>query len=384
VSLFAEAERAASSGIALYSPVVVETGSYAKSGHATAVDWLSAVSGTSAGVAKGRLAAAERAASTPALTEALRDADLSSSQLKLLADAATSTTDGVSTLLPLVANQASHKELSDVAARLRAAARCKETERARRARVHAGRHFRWHQDESGGIRGEFLCDEVAWARVAPRLEADAKERWRLAGSTRESLDAHRLDAFLDLLSSTGSGQSDAGAEPHFLVLIDAAAIQRGSTKGSELCEIDGIGPVSVEAVTELLGEGGMQYLVRDGVDVRTMTSSTRARVQRIEMALMVRDRICAVPGCGKRLGLEVDHRETDFGKGGPTELANLVRLCGPHHNMKTNGGWRLTGGPGHWSWVPPPRPPSANYIARARKLKAAKAIAKSRNDPRRT
>jgi hypothetical protein len=39
----------------------------------------------------------------------------------------------------------------------------------------------------------------------------------------------------------------------------------------------------------------------------------------------VRDRTCAVPGCGKRLGLERDHRGVDFSDDGPTELDNLVR-----------------------------------------------------------
>jgi len=48
VALFAQAERAAASGIALFSPVVLETGSYAKAGHGSAADWLGAVSGSSA------------------------------------------------------------------------------------------------------------------------------------------------------------------------------------------------------------------------------------------------------------------------------------------------------------------------------------------------
>src|SRR5271156_2380005 len=73
VALFAEAERAASSGIALLSPRVTETGSYAKEGYASAPDWLGALSGSSAGVAKGRLAAAERAARTPELSRALHE-----------------------------------------------------------------------------------------------------------------------------------------------------------------------------------------------------------------------------------------------------------------------------------------------------------------------
>src|ERR1700683_1332497 len=54
VERFAEVERAAASGVALFTPVVVETGAYATEGHASAQDWLGTLSGTSAGAAKGR------------------------------------------------------------------------------------------------------------------------------------------------------------------------------------------------------------------------------------------------------------------------------------------------------------------------------------------
>ena len=103
-----------------------------------------------------------------------------------------------------------------------------------------------------------------------------------------------------------------------------------------------------------------------------MTKATRDIARSIEMALIVRDRTCARPGCGKRLGLEIDHREVDFSDDGPTELDNLVRLCPDCHALKTFGGWRLEGEPGNWKWIAPAHPKSAQYIARARKLAAAK------------
>jgi hypothetical protein len=383
VGLFAAAERAAASGIALFSPVVVETGSYAKAGHGSAADWLGSLAGTSAGAAKGRLAAAERAVGVPALTEALHEGDLSSAQLKVMSETAAVGADAVDTLLGLTEQGASHQELSDAAARLRAAARCRESERARRARVHQGRHLRWRQSPEGGIRSEMWCDEIAWARVAPRIEAEAKERWKAAGRG-EPLEAHRLDAFLDLLARNGAdGGSTSGARPHTLVIVDAAALRRGSAEGDELCEIEGIGPVSVDAVVELVGEGGMQLLVRDGVDIRTVTSTRRDLPQRVEAALIVRDRTCVVTGCGKRHGLEGDHCRVDYEHDGPTCLDNLARLCPEHHALKTYGGWRLEGGPGHWDWIAPAHPKSAHFIARARQLAAAKAKA-TRNNPRRT
>lgn len=382
VGLFVEAERAACSGIALFTPVVVETGSYAKVGHGSAADWLGAISGSSAGAARSRLAAAERATTDRALTEALHGADLSTAQLKLMSETSAVVPDAAQTLLKLAGDGASHQVLNDAAARLRAGARCRETERTRRARVHEQRHFRWHQAPDGGIRGEFLCDEVAWARVAPGLEARAKQSWKAAGHPGASLDAHRVDALLGILGGP-VGKTGSGARPHALVLVDAGALRRGATEGNELCEIEGIGPVSVDAATELLGEAGLQFLVRDGADIRTVTSTTRDLPQRVAAALMVRDRTCAVDGCGKRHGLEADHCRIDFGDEGPTSLDNLALLCPEHHDLKTYGGWRLEGGPGHWKWIAPAHPKSAGAIARARQLAAAKGKAR-RNGPLQT
>ena len=382
VGLFAQAERAAASGIALFSPVVVETGSFAKLGHGSAAEWLGSVAGSSPAEAKGRLVAAERAAGDRALTEALHEGELSAGQLKVVSETALVGPAAVETLLGLHEGGASHQELRDAAVRLRAAAASKETERARRDRVHRGRHLRWHQCPEGGIRSEIFCDEVAWARVAPALEAQATARWKAAGAG-EGLEAHRLDAFLDLLAhgigGTGDGSGAAsGARVHTLVIVDAAALRRGSTKGDELCEIDGIGPVSVDAVVELVGQGGMQLLVKDGVDITTVTGTRRDLPQRVQAALVVRDRTCVVTGCAKRHGLEVDHWRVAYEDGGPSELDNLARLCPEHHALKTYGGWRLEGGPGHWDWIAPAHPKSAGYITRARRLAAAKGRARAR------
>jgi hypothetical protein len=393
VASLAEIERSAASGVALFTPRVVETGSFAKDGHASAQDWLGSLAGTSAAKAKARLAAAERAAADPKLTEALHESELSPDQLGVVATIANEVPEATESLLDLIDQGGSQQELSDTAARLLAAKRSRETERVRRARVHTQRHFRWHRDENGGIRGEFFCDEIAWARVAPGLERDARARWKAAGSSAdESLAAHRMDALIDILGGGGTGWGGTGggggsAKVETLVVIDAAALRRGTTEGDELCEIEGIGPVSVLAATELLTEGGLRYLVKEGFDIKTVTKATRDIARSIEMALTVRDRTCARPGCGKRLGLEIDHREVDYSADGPTELDNLVRLCPDCHALKTFGGWRLEGEPGNWKWIAPAHPKSAQYIARARKLAAAKGkvfVQKDRNRPKRT
>ena len=188
----------------------------------------------------------------------------------------------------------------------------------------------------------------------------------------------------------GGGGPDRGngprpAAPRTLIIVNAESLRRGTTEGDELCEIEGIGPVSVAAATELLSEGGFQYLVKEGFDIKTVTKCTRVIANCIDMALVVRDRVCARPGCAKRFGLETDHRAVDFGHDGPSELDNLVRLCPEYHRLKTDGGWRLEGRPGAWEWVAPAKPQSAQQIARARKVAVAKAKGtRARRSSRRT
>ena len=203
VELFAEAERVVASGMALVTPRVTETGAYAKGGYASGPDWLAAVSGSSAGAARSRLAAAHRAAAEPVLSRPLREGKLSAPELKVLSDTAVAAPEALGDLVAIAVGESSHKELADAAARAKSAARSAESApSAAGARVHASRHLSWHQDDGGGIRGEFLCDEVAWARVAPLLEAESKKRWRDAGvPNSEDLGAHRLDAFIDLLGA---------------------------------------------------------------------------------------------------------------------------------------------------------------------------------------
>ena len=117
VALLGEAERAVDSGIALFAPRVIDTGSFTKQGYATAPDWLGAVSGSPAAAAKGRLVAAERAAESPELAEAVRGGDLSAAQLKIVTDTAAVAPQAAATLLPLIKGGASHRELSAAASR---------------------------------------------------------------------------------------------------------------------------------------------------------------------------------------------------------------------------------------------------------------------------
>jgi HNH endonuclease len=377
-NLLSHAARLASSGVALLAPKVAKEGIFTRGGHATASDWLGAVNGSSLSAAKGQLAAAVRAAEIPEVAQALQEGQLSGQQLEIVTAAEAVAPGATGQLLALVAQGASNQKLCGEARLQRQAARSGEAEQQRRQRVQASRYFRVRQDPLGGMRGSFFCDEVAWAQVARGLEAHALGRFRAAGARGESLDAHRLDVALEVMGG-GEAGAKTKATHRAIVVIDAESLRRGTTQGDEMCEIDGIGPVSVQAGTELLGEAAFEYVVKEGRDIRTVTSSTRTVPQPLRTALLVRDRTCAVVICGQDKGLEIDHCKVDFAQGGQTELSNLARLCHNCHELKTYGHYTLVGAPGTFALVAPKDPPTRGQMDRNRRVQVAKAAAIRRN-----
>ncbi len=70
--------------------------------------------------------------------------------------------------------------------------------------------------------------------------------------------------------------------------------------------------------------------------------------------IRARDRTCRAPGCRiPARACHLDHT-TDYAHGGRTTHDDLGLLCGRHHVMKHEGGWRLFQiKPGHFIWVSP-------------------------------
>jgi len=166
----------------------------------------------------------------------------------------------------------------------------------------------------------------------------------------------------------------ASSRPRTVVIIDATRAPPGHDPGDELCEIDGVGAVSVAAATELIGEGGLQYVIKEGFDVKTVTRSTdrspsASRSPSWSETGLCRPGLWQTPRARTRpLAPRLRQRRPDrAGQFGPA----LSRA--PSHEDQ----WRLAleGGPGHWRWVGPADPPSAGRIARNRKVATAKAKA---------
>jgi len=201
-----------------------------------------------------------------------------------------------------------------------------------------------------------------------QISKDIFEEARAEGR-RESQRACLLDALVKM--AAGVGASGAGAtqsrstagdkdsknprrRPLIRLRVDLPALLRGHKTGNEVCEIPGIdSPVPVATARALIGDAFLELFIAEGTDVKTVVTDTRHVARALRIALEERDSVCCVPGCNQSMGLERDHWQTDFIKGGETSLENLAMLCPHHHDLKTHKGWRLVGPPGRWRFVGP-------------------------------
>lgn len=353
-ALFAALARVAQAAAVRCARVAGDAGARRCAGEKSAASLLSSLSGTTVTKAKAALDVAEQIVKSPALEAAFAHGDISVDQAALIAPVAARAPEAVGTLLD-AAKRSSMRELKEEAARALHQRRSEADAAFAERLVHARRYCRaWTKD--GGLRIDALVGAADGAAVLAAIHREQRRLWAQASAAGyvETTDHLRADALVALLTgATPARDGGTKGPPELLVRVDAAALVRGAVSNGESCEIDGIGPVSVSTARSFLGDALWTLLVTSGADVRTVTSTTRAVPTRVRKALLLRDPRCVVPGCGASERLEIDHWGRDFSRAGPTELANLCRLCPVHHRLKTRAGWRLAGGPGRWRWLPP-------------------------------
>ncbi len=380
--------RAASAGWTLSAQRAAELEAHSLSGHRNATDWLAQQAGVSFAKAKEALELKERLEASKPFQDAFMRGDLSLTQATAIAEGVAAAPDSGLDLLE-VARSGSHQELCQSVNRVKQSARSRDNERVREARAFGRRALRFSQLPEGGIRVQAYLTDKAWARCLSRLDqrADALFRQARSAKVHATRDQYRADALVDLLAGVGHAADGEGTPPDSsdaprqlppatavttIVRVDAAALRRGTVGPGEMCEIAGVGPVSVDTARELLGEWYVRLLVTDGADVTTITGRHRHIPARVEAALFERDRQCVVPGCAVSIGLETHHWQVEVRHDGPTELDNLCRICSVHHDLASSGGWIISGGPGRWKWVAPDYPVSSKLRQARRRVAAAR------------
>jgi 5-methylcytosine-specific restriction endonuclease McrA len=178
---------------------------------------------------------------------------------------------------------------------------------------------------------------------------------------KESSAAHLADALVAMADKSRCIPPDAfrpGPSALVHLRLDLAALERGHLQKGEICEVPGIGPVSLEAARHLLADSRQVIIGFEGEDIRTVKGNGHTIPDRLRRAVYERcDYRCVVPGCNTfHDRLEIDHT-TGVKQGGPTTLYNLALLCHYHHRLKTFHGYRLQHYRYRWIWLGPNDPP---------------------------
>jgi hypothetical protein len=349
-----EGERVCGAMKALLARRIEETKVWRETGHRSAAHWVAEATGETVGAACRTLETARALDGLPETDAAFRAGRLSPNQAAEITSAASADPAAEAELLD-AADSTSVKGLKDRCRQVRAGAEADDRAWARRLHEQRRAHEWTEPDGAYHIAGRMAPD--AGARFSSAWNAHIDRIFREARKTglREPRAAYAADALVALVT-------EGPCKPVEVHLIaHSAPIARGHTERGERCEIKGIGPVPVSTARTLLNDARVTVMAGDGDDITAVSSPTRTIPAKLRRALEARYPTCGVKSCANDRFLQNDH-VVPVERHGPTEIANLWRICTHHHALKTHKGWRVVGEPGNWDLVPPdspdpPRPP---------------------------
>ncbi|HEY3260670.1 MAG TPA: DUF222 domain-containing protein, partial [Pseudonocardiaceae bacterium] len=155
---------------------------------------------------------------------------------------------------------------------------------------------------------------------------------------------------LQLAADSGQLPSEAGEKPHLLVTIPLQNLRDGL--GTAL--LDGAGLLDAASARRLACDCKLAPVVlganSEPLDIGR-SSYTVSTAQR--RALIVRDGGCAFPGCDRPHRWCAGHHIAHWADGGPTNLNNLLLLCGRHHRLVHHSDWECAIVDGRPVFYPP-------------------------------
>jgi uncharacterized protein DUF222/HNH endonuclease len=242
--------------------------------------------------------------------------------------------------------------------------------------AHQSRYLAVTEDGAGGvrIRGRGSVEDGALLKAAllplttPAPAADPDDPGSGPAVDPRDHGARLWDALVQLAHhslDTDLAPAAHGARPRLTILIDHQAL---ATQLGEGLTDDGL-TLSAMAIRRLACDAelipavlGTHGEVLDLGQTRRLVSAAQWR------ALVARDRHCAFPGCTRPAVMGHAHHILHWAHGGPTDLDNLVLLCGEHHRQIHDTPWQVRLNPTDRlpEFLPPPprgtNPPPAAWI----------------------
>jgi hypothetical protein len=290
-----------------------DEGDWKAAGCASSAAWLAQVSRSDYRTAARIARTSEALRELPALDRALGEGLLNLDQVAAAAEFATPSTDAE------LARVAVDKAPSEVGLIARSAAPPKVADdRALYARRSL--RMRWTRGrreleingrlplELGAVVEQTICDVAKALRAADKQDGAVLE-W----------PQYAADALVALAQQHGGSRGQGRTRTTLIVHVGDDAPPA----------IEGAGPVSAETAERLACDARRLTIKRTACDlVHSRVGRCASYAQ--QRALQRRSPQCQYPGCTVTRDLEAHHLIA-AGRGGKTELANLILLCGRHH-----------------------------------------------------
>jgi hypothetical protein len=318
---------------------VAQTEAWRDGSDRSAAHWLARQIGTSIAEAKAKLETAERLRELPATSEAFRVGRLSDQQAREVVAGAVADPKSEQRLLDTAADDSS-KELRNESRRAQAV----DDEEGRQRRIHERRALRASVGSDGTFRLSFSGTALAGAEILAGLKPFTEQAFQQARKEdrTEPLAAYAADGLVAMARAAraGDGTSTPKSNVKIIVVVDTAALRRGEVQHGETCEIRGVGPVPVSTVRDLLGDAAVAVVIKDGVDVRSVTHLGRRTTAHQRTALEFWGIRCQVKGCDSTDFVDI-HHIFEWARTHHTRLDEL-RVSYKFHHRKEHQGWTPT------------------------------------------
>ncbi len=326
--------------------------SWMSDGARSLTDWVAARLRLRPDTAGQLVRVAKRLSDLPVLSERFAAGDLSLDQVDAVSRMATADTEaglieealGLSNaLLDRKARRANPPSVSDE----------REAHRVRALWIQ-----RQLDGSSGRLTAHLPNAELEIVETAIRDRAD-KIGPNLETGVFDAYSQRMADGLVEVCATTGDQTTTT--PPQITVHADLEAL---ITEDGGVTELGSGALIPNETTRRLSCDCGVETVITDGSQIIGVGRNSRTVPGWLRRLVHHRDGgTCVFHGCDNTNWLQV-HHIVHWSKGGPTDLDNLILLCGFHHRFVHEHGWSITTGPGgdfqfrkpDRTLYPPPKP----------------------------
>jgi hypothetical protein len=230
-------------------------------------------------------------------------------------------------------------------------------ERAERA-AHEKREL--HVTDIAGtsrVRVHGLLDREGAAHLRAALDPLSAPRPTEDGPDPRTAPQRRADALVEvcqLVNTCGELPENGGDRPQVVVTIDYQQLCDGVRTRRGAGTLDNGTQLSPATVRRIACDAELLPVVLNGASqVLNVGRERRSVSGAVRRALVVRDKGCAFPACGRPPRWCHGHHIQHWADGGETSLENSVMLCPQHHRLIHHSDWTVSLDNGRPVFVPP-------------------------------